>query len=40
MSYLRGLFLPPLAILLIGKVFAQIAACIILGPALRRRRDG
>lgn len=40
MSYLRDLFLPPLAILLIRKVFDQIAACIIRGPALRRRRDG
>lgn len=40
MSYLRGLFLPPLAILLIRKAFSAIIDCIILGPALRRRRDG
>jgi hypothetical protein len=39
MSYLRGL-LPPLAVNLIRMVFDQVAACIILGPALRRFGDG
>lgn len=39
MSYLRGLP-PPLAVNLIRKVFDQITACIIRGPALRRFGDG